>query len=108
MKNPKNSVRNEKQYKKPFDEIKTLQKENDKLKENLNRLQKKYEKIIEVYESEDCYTCICGLVTECNCRHLGYLKQNLIDMNKNNSTWGIEDVMSLQKPQIRKQLQNEM
>ena len=73
-----------------IDEVETIRKENDKLKRNLNLLQQKYEKIVEVQEAEDCDTCICGMVTECNCKHMGYLKHNLnrIDLEYLNNLWG--------------------
>ena len=70
MKKQKNPVINKELYKHYLiDEVETLRKENDKLKKNLTVLQTKYEKIIEVQEAEDCYTCVCGMVKECNCKH---------------------------------------
>lgn len=88
MKKPKNTVIDKDQYKHYLiDEIETLRKENDKLKRNLTVLQMKYEKIIEVQEAEDCYTCVCGMVAKCNCKHMGYLKQRLTDIEKLNSMW---------------------
>ena len=31
---------------------------------------------------QDCYKCTCGLVTNCNCKHLGIRPQNLTDRLK--------------------------
>lgn len=72
-----------------IDEVETLKKENDTLKRKLNTLQTSYEKLIEIQEAEDCYTCVCGKVTECNCKHMGYLKHNLnrIDIEDLNTIW---------------------
>jgi len=89
-------VADKKQYKYYLiNEIESLQNENTKLLKQLNILQTKYNKIIEVQETEDCYTCVCGQVAQCNCKHLGYLKQRLIliDTEKLDSMWSIENEM---------------
>ena len=93
MKKQKNSVVDKEQYKEYkqylIDEAAFLRNENDKLVKQLSILQIKYNKIIEVQETEDCYTCVCGIVTQCNCKHLGYLKQELnrIDLETLNNLW---------------------
>jgi len=88
MTKQKNQAVDKEQYKHYLiDEVETLRKENDTLKRKLNILQTKYETLIEIQEAEDCYTCLCGKVTECNCKHLGYLKQHLIDVEKLNTLW---------------------
>ena len=88
MTKQKNSVIDKEQYKHYLiEEVETLRKENDTLKRKLNILQTKYETLIEIQEAEDCYTCVCGKVTECNCKHLGYLKHHLIDVEKLNTLW---------------------
>ena len=90
MKKQKNSVVDKEQYKHYLiDEVELLRNENDKLVKQLSILQTKYNKIMDVQESEDCYTCVCGLATKCNCKHLRYLKQKLnrIDLKTLNDLW---------------------
>ena len=70
-----------------INEVEALRKTNDQLQRNLNRLQKKYKRLVEAQEAEDCYTCVCGMVTQCNCKHMGYLKPKLIDLDKLNNMW---------------------
>ncbi len=60
-----------------MNKVDALMKDNINLRQKLNDLQTKYDKIIEVQETEDYYTCICGAVKQCNCKHLGDLKQAL-------------------------------
>ena len=91
MKKQTNPVIDKEHYKHYLmDEIEALKKDNLNLKQKLNDLQMKYNKIIEVQETEDCYTCVCGVATQCNCKHLGYLQQalNRIDVKELNTMWG--------------------
>ena len=65
MTKQKNRIIDKEQYKHYLiDEVETLRKENDTLKRNLNILQTKYDKSIKAQEAEDCYTCVCGVVTQ--------------------------------------------
>lgn len=80
MGKPKKLVIDENQYEQYLiEEVDNLKKENSILKRNLDILQIQYEKIVEVQEAEDCYTCVCGMVAECNCKHMGNLKYKLKD-----------------------------
>ena len=100
MKKQTNPVIDKEHYKHYLmDEIEALKKDNLNLKQKLNDLQMKYDKIIKVQETEDCYTCVCGAVTQCNCKHLGYLKQALNrsdwripKIEQLNTMWDIEDI----------------
>lgn len=65
--------------KKTIDFIKQLQEENDLLREKLDQSEKAYTilfndwRIDRLDDPNDCYKCICGKVSECNCYHLGLL-----------------------------------
>jgi len=91
MRKSKNPSVDKEQYKHYLiDEIELLKKANDELTKANDALTLTIKKLLEVYEAEDCYTCVCGKVTKCNCKHLGYVKQKLlgaIDIEKLNSMW---------------------
>jgi len=56
--------------------IKQLIEENHMLKEQLTQAEKDYNILFNAWsiteDNTDCYKCICGIVTECNCYHLGF------------------------------------
>jgi len=60
-----------------IDTVEILTKENGLLQEQLNQLQTEYNilfndwRIDRMDDPNDCYKCICGKVSECNCYHLG-------------------------------------
>lgn len=45
---------------------------------NLEELRKANEELHKIIEDlkQDCYKCTCGLVTSCNCKHLGLRPRN--------------------------------